>query len=335
MKRVALLIAAGLTLAGCFSRRPATPVPVLPPGPSAVTPEADFDFGSVEQGAFVTHTFRIANQGQQDLEIESVQGSCGCTAALASRRTVASGEDTAIEVTLDTHKMAGAHARAVNVRTNDPARPIVSFILHGTVTAEVVASPAEVYLGRVPHGASVSRTVEVTIGEQVTITRVSSESGRLQVKSTPLPPPERGMSVVVTLPGSVEPGRFNDQILIASTSVKQPLLSIPVLASVESDLAAWPPRLQFGWVAAGASAGEIRLRNRSKAPIEVAAVRASSPALVASVEAEQPGWKYRVRLKVRADAARSDIDGTVEVLAAGSDQPITVVPVSGRVRGTS
>jgi len=320
--------------ASCVPRHPSSEQPSpLAAGPSAAPLEVSYDFGSVDQGTLVQHVFHIANRGQQTLEIQSVHGSCGCTAAIVAASSVAPGAETAIEVSLDTHKLVGAHARSVSVHTNDAAQPTLSLTLHGTVVAEVSANPAEVYLGRVAHGSTVSRAIDITVAEQVVINNVKSESGKLVLKTTPLDPPQHGMHVLVILPGSLEPGRFNDRLLVTTSSAKQPTLAVPVLASIESQLAAWPPHLQLGWVGRGAAAGELWLRNRGDRPLEVAGVRATSPALVATVEPVEPGWSYRVRLKVRDDAPRADLDAAVEVLVGDRTTPITVVPVSGKIRG--
>ena len=41
-------------------------------GPKMVLKEQDFDFGEVEQGEVITHTFNVLNQGEETLKIEKV-----------------------------------------------------------------------------------------------------------------------------------------------------------------------------------------------------------------------------------------------------------------------
>jgi Protein of unknown function (DUF1573) len=43
-----------------------------PSGPSMVLPESSFDFGDVDEGKVVEHTFRVLNKGNQPLEIRKV-----------------------------------------------------------------------------------------------------------------------------------------------------------------------------------------------------------------------------------------------------------------------
>jgi len=43
-----------------------------PSGPSMVLPESSFDFGEVDEGRVVEHTFRVLNKGTQPLEIRKV-----------------------------------------------------------------------------------------------------------------------------------------------------------------------------------------------------------------------------------------------------------------------
>ncbi|MDZ7699204.1 MAG: hypothetical protein U5R49_20470 [Deltaproteobacteria bacterium] len=42
-------------------------------GPKMVVETPDFDFGTVDEGAVVEHTFNVLNQGDQALQILSVQ----------------------------------------------------------------------------------------------------------------------------------------------------------------------------------------------------------------------------------------------------------------------
>jgi hypothetical protein len=54
--------------------------------PRAVFKETNHDFGKVKQGDVVSCEFVFKNAGGAPLVIERVETTCGCTAALASRR---------------------------------------------------------------------------------------------------------------------------------------------------------------------------------------------------------------------------------------------------------
>ncbi len=60
--------------------------------------QLSFDFGKIQQGRPVTHIFEIQNAGTEDLRIENVQASCGCTTPEWSYDPVKPGGKATIKV---------------------------------------------------------------------------------------------------------------------------------------------------------------------------------------------------------------------------------------------
>jgi hypothetical protein len=209
---------------------------MLPPpsGVQLIALQDDFDFGTVESGPLVAHTFRLKNLGPNTIDITSVTPACGCTAVLASTPTLAPGEEGGVEVALDTYKLSGTQAKTVTVRSNDVVRPELVLTVHGTVATDLKAAPSRVYLGRLPAGAVVSQHIDVETKPDVQVTGVSSESNRLQVETTPLDAPQHGVRVRVTLLPTSTTGTFDDRIVVSSTSPRQPTVTIPVLGTIET-----------------------------------------------------------------------------------------------------
>lgn len=222
------------TLSGCAAT--AYEHGALPPpsGVQLVALQEDYDFGTVESGPVVGHTFRLKNLGPDTIDITSVTPACGCTAVLASTPRLGPGEEGGVEVALDTYKLSGSQAKTVIVRSSDVVRPELVLTVHGTVANDLKAAPSRVYMGRLPAGAVVSQHIDVETKPNVEITSVASESNRLQVQTTPLDPPQRGVRVRVTLLPSAATGTFDDRIVISSTSTRQPTVTIPVLGTIES-----------------------------------------------------------------------------------------------------
>ena len=229
-------LALGLAaLSGCAATTYAPGTLPPPSGVQLVAVQDDYDFGTVVSGPVVAHTFRLKNLGPETVEITSVTPACGCTAVLASTPRLAPGEEGGVEVALDTYKLSGAQAKTVTVRSSDVVRPELLLTVHGTVATDVKAAPSRVYMGRMPAGAVVSQHIDVeTSRPDVEITSVSSESNRLQVQTTPLDPPQRGVRVRVTLLPTATTGTFDDRIVVSSTSPSQPTVTIPVLGTIES-----------------------------------------------------------------------------------------------------
>ncbi len=102
----------------------------------AVDPPS-FDFGRVLPQKSLTREFSIRSFGAQDLVIESVSTSCGCTVAdNLAKKVVKPGGSQPLRVTLTTPANPGSITKSVMVRSNDPVRPLLEIKLKATVVAE-------------------------------------------------------------------------------------------------------------------------------------------------------------------------------------------------------
>lgn len=80
------------------------------------------DFGKVKQNQKLVKEFELKNVGTEDLVLGRISTSCGCTAALTSKKTLTPGESTSLKVTFETRRYKGAVQRSVSIASNDPRR---------------------------------------------------------------------------------------------------------------------------------------------------------------------------------------------------------------------
>jgi hypothetical protein len=78
------------------------------------------DYGVVNEGDTLEHTFQIRNKGTVPLELSSALSSCGCTAALLNATSIPPGGKTALDTTTDTHGDHGPVTRTITVFSNAP-----------------------------------------------------------------------------------------------------------------------------------------------------------------------------------------------------------------------
>lgn len=98
-------------------------------------PEPVYNFGRIQTGEQVTKKFEFKNKGKEDLVIERLQTTCGCTAAVASTGPYAPGASGSIEVSYDSRGKIGFAVKEVHVISNDPRGPQV-LRMEGTVLAD-------------------------------------------------------------------------------------------------------------------------------------------------------------------------------------------------------
>lgn len=92
-----------------------------------------YDFGTLEEGEKITHTFRFTNEGKRDLIIRATNASCGCTSPEPKKKQIAPGETGAIKVIFNSRGKRGKQHHQVTVIANDPDQPVTTLHLNGTV----------------------------------------------------------------------------------------------------------------------------------------------------------------------------------------------------------
>lgn len=96
----------------------------------------EHDFGQVQEGEKVSHTFEVMNTGKADLLLQSVKPSCGCTTPNYEKKPIRPGKKGEIEVVFNTRGRPGKQRKSITVVTNtEPPNTVLFF------TCEVI--PAE------------------------------------------------------------------------------------------------------------------------------------------------------------------------------------------------
>ena len=88
--------------------------------------ETEFNFGTIKDGAIVTHNFKFKNTGSVDLHIVSVQATCGCATPEYPTEPVAPGKEEIIKVTFDSKGRLGMNDKKVQIIYN--GKPKVVFL---------------------------------------------------------------------------------------------------------------------------------------------------------------------------------------------------------------
>ena len=131
MRAVIVVIAAVMGLMAFGGPAAAAEEPVK--GPHIAVDPVEFDFGKALPNKSLHKDFTIRNFGTENLEIERVSTTCGCTAALADDKVVKPGASTTLRVTLQTRDYKGRVEREILVQSNDPAQNPLKLKVQATV----------------------------------------------------------------------------------------------------------------------------------------------------------------------------------------------------------
>lgn len=87
-------------------------------GARLVFVEESFDFGDIQQGDKVDHTFEFENAGDQPLILSNVLTTCGCTASDWPREPITPGEMASIKVTFNSAGKMGVQNKIITIVSN-------------------------------------------------------------------------------------------------------------------------------------------------------------------------------------------------------------------------
>lgn len=87
-------------------------------GPKIVFEEKEHNFGDINQGDVVTHTFTFVNEGNEPLVLSNVLTSCGCTAPKWPREAIKPGEENQIVVRFNSRGKMGRQNKTITIVSN-------------------------------------------------------------------------------------------------------------------------------------------------------------------------------------------------------------------------
>jgi hypothetical protein len=229
------------------SESPATPVapearsspPVLMPSagtrgsPKIRFQNVRYDFGTVTEGDVVSHAFPFENCGTASLTIRGLAGDCGCTAAVASARTIEPGQTGQIRVSFKTQDYKGKQVREVYVTSDDQATPRARLTLSGFVRAYLDINPSYVYFGTIGRAAKVAKLIHVTSSEgaRFRITSLKATSPRIRLSEVRRAE-AGGYQFEITAGPGLEPGMFFARAIIGTNLPGRPTSSLQIFGNV-------------------------------------------------------------------------------------------------------
>jgi len=247
---------------------------------------------------------------------------------------LAPGEETTVTVT-KTVRVSGPFSETITLHTDDPANPVVYFTLHGDVPHDLIILPDRVYIAGV-RGEAPTRTLRLLGPETAAIIGVSSRDSCFAVETAPVPAPWEGQKawdVTLTAGPDLPAGSTEDELRIETTHAARPLITVPVAIDVQPQIRRLPPKLFFGFVQPGETAGRtLTLRSFDGRAFRVTAATCEAAGVSAALEQAAPDrWLVRVAVN-RAEPGV--IDTTLVLTTDLPGEERIEVPLYADVRAT-
>ncbi|MCY2965881.1 MAG: DUF1573 domain-containing protein [Planctomycetota bacterium] len=286
----------------------------------------EHDFGVVARGADTRHRIEITNLYKEDVHIQQITTSCGCTAVRPSKDTLASLEKAYIEITMDTKKFMNEKNSSVTVVFDKPLYAEVRIPIKAYIRSDVVITPGGAEFGGVAHGAEVERKIGISYAgrPEWKIRDIVNKNNHLAVRlqETNRANNRVNYDLFVTLKGTAPRGDFRDQITLVTDDSGNPQIPVMIDARIEDEFTVNPTVVDFGTLAPGAQATK-NIVVRGKKPFKVAKIE--NEMLANAMEAKLPAEAKVVQIvpiTLTAPADESTVTETLHITIEGSTEPI-------------
>lgn len=203
-------------------------------GPSLSISPQQADLGTIRQGRHAEQIFLLTNVGDQQLEIGQIKTSCGCTAVVPQKKTLAPGESTDMVADFNSTGFKGDIRKSITIHSNDANRPRQEVFLTGHVRPEVEIQPSLLDMGRLPTGVPTTVPLKIINHGESPITIRNLE---ILAKDVSVPKPETAIPaggsllLQVTFLPVRENSSLNGYLVITTSRTDLPPLRIPVFAT--------------------------------------------------------------------------------------------------------
>lgn len=298
----------------------------------------DYDFGKIYRGMKIEHIFKFTNKGVDDLKIEKVRSSCGCTAVMLSSKVIAPGKTGEVKATFNSQSFTGSVKKKITVYSNDPDTPKLPLSIFGEVDEEVIVNPKRIDFSKVSHDTSFVQKITIKPSKDFKLKIEKFESTNPIVKVELKEDEENGYILEATIPENTSFGRIDGSVIIHTNSKNQSKITVPFYGEVIGDFSIYPPKL---------SCGIVVKRREMVFPVYVVSYKEGikverveiDPAVfdIDITETKINSTKnkkntYKISVILKKDAPDGVFDQNLKIYTNSKVQPIIEIPVKGEIR---
>jgi hypothetical protein len=302
-------------------------------------PESEHQFGAVVQGTNVVHAFPVRNTTDQDLVIRRVGTSNGAVVVHVDS-VIRPGEIGTIRVSVATHGRRGAIDELANVYTQNPAKPVASLHIKGTVVLPLEVAPKRQAYFFTVRGEPASQVLSLVNHSErpVHLKAVRSDNPRFAVRSKQVQAGRR-YELTVTLDPTTPAGKHEGRVTVATDSPQFPEIVIPSFAQVKDSLSTSIDTVQFGQIAYAALENKVLARKsvmvekHGATDFRVVSASTDVPFLTVDVAPHKAGESSLVNVRIIPKRAkRGSVIGTLRMTTTDPARPELLLPIRANIR---
>ena len=246
----------------------------------------EHDFGTVARGSEQKFRFEITNLYKEDVVIDSVRASCGCTIPSIEKQTIKSLESGAILATYNTKSFVGSRGATVTVTISKPFFAEVQLQIDGFIRGDVVFVPGKIELGNIKHGATVTQEVTVKYAGRsswkITDVQCDKDYYEVEIIDRSLVANQVHYRLLIRLKPEAPVGYIKDDLVLITDDADKGKLKLAVTGNVIAPVTVSPASMVLGTVPPGTQV------------IKRMVVKADQPFKITGVTADQDGFSFEV-----------------------------------------
>ena len=246
----------------------------------------EHDFGTVARGSEQKFRFEITNLYKEDVVIDSVRASCGCTIPSIEKETIKSLESGAILATYNTKSFVGSRGATVTVTISKPFFAEVQLQIDGFIRGDVVFVPGKIELGNIKHGATVTQEVTVKYAGRsswkITDVQCDKDYYEVEIIDRSLVANQVHYRLLIRLKPEAPVGYIKDDLVLITDDADKGKLKLAVTGNVIAPVTVSPASMVLGTVPPGTQV------------IKRMVVKADQPFKITGVTADQDGFSFEV-----------------------------------------
>jgi hypothetical protein len=229
---VALMFAAAI---GAAQATLPTPGSGLQPAIQVVE-NRTFDFGELLRGTIAEKKVLIKNTGNEVLQLENIEASCGCTGTAPSQRSIPPGQSAVISISFNSRNFTGKVHKTVTIHSNAANEPRVVIEFAAYVIDEILLEPAHFWFKDAEVGRTSRQVMSIRNNgkEPLKITgwRCQLAGFKMTIPGEPIEPGKNAEVVAEFTPEHVS-AILSEGMFLTTSNARQPEIFVPVYGNVK------------------------------------------------------------------------------------------------------
>ena len=319
-----------LFLSSCASLTP------LPPQPHMAFEELNYDFGIAGPGDRITHIFKFTNAGSEPLQITRVSTSCGCTAALLSKKEIFPGGSEEIRATFKTKRFEGIQETTITVYSNDPDDSNIDLTIIGAIKRDVAVVPQGINFGDVQKGETVTSKVKLLQLSQnkLVLHRIEVNEKYLNATTSRFRDENsRGFNIDITLEPEAPVGALNEVITLHTNLKRRPRIDVPVWANILGRIQVQPKILSLGTISKGGKISQpITVSSSDGKRFHVLKITCDLPFIHLQSSVDKKNNVVKISGTIDKVSPAGRLSGRIDIYTDEPDQSVVHMPVYGVIQ---